>query len=170
MALELKKINLIEKSGMDKFIAAWGYERLIPATLQKYNGDMEEFAAYLETMEKDPPRLLVNSTMWFLTEGEEILGVVELRHLLNSGLARYGGHVGYGVAPCHRGHGYAARMVDMIKEDAKKLGISRLMICCLAENTASAKTILNAGGVLGDEVEIFRDGAMKTGQRYWLDL
>ena len=121
-------------------------------------------------MEKDPPRLLVNSTMWFLTDGDEILGAVELRHFLNSGLARYGGHVGYGVSPAHRGHGYARKMLGMIADDAKQLGLSDLLVCCLKENIASAKTIVNAGGSLEDEVEIIRGGERKTGQRYWLRL
>lgn len=170
MALQLKKIDTITKEALDRYIEGWQGEEIIPSTLQKYKGDMAEFAAHVDTMEKDPPRLMVNSTLWFLTDGDEILGAVELRHFLNSGLARYGGHIGYGVAPQHRGHGYARQMVKMINDDAKALNISSLLICCLQENIASAKTILNAGGVLGDEVEIIRGGVKKTGQRYWLDV
>ena len=170
MALQLKKTDSVTKEALDRFTAGWQGEEIIPSTLQKYTGDMAEFAQLVETMEKDPPRLLVNSTLWFLTEGEEILGAIELRHFLNTGLARYGGHVGYGVMPAHRGHGYGRQMLKMINNEAAKLGISSLLICCLEENIASAKTILNAGGTFGDEVSVIRGGVTKTGQSYWLDI
>ena len=110
------------------------------------------------------------STMWFLTEGEEILGAIEVRHFLNDGLFRYGGHIGYGVAPKHRGNGYARTMLKMLNEELKKLKLEMVLICCVKENIASAKTIVNAGGVLENEVDIIRGGQHRTGQRYWLEV
>ena len=170
MALQLKKLDIDMKGALDDFIADWKDEEIIPSTLQKYTGDIDEFLAHLDTLENDPPRLMVPGTMFFLVEGEEILGVCEIRHFLNSGLLKYGGHMGYGVAPKHRGNGYAAEMVKMAMPFMKQVGIDRCLITCVQENIASAKTIENVGGVLENEVEIIRNGLPKIGLRYWVDV
>ena len=170
MALQLKKLDIDMKGALDDFIADWKDEEIIPSTLQKYTGNIDEFLAHLDTLENDPPRLMVPGTMFFLVEGEEILGVCEIRHFLNSGLLKYGGHVGYGVAPKHRGNGYAAEMVRMAMPFMKQVGIDRCLITCVQENIASAKTIENVGGVLENEVEIIRNGLLKIGLRYWIDV
>ena len=170
MALQLKKLDIDMKGALDDFIADWKDEEIIPSTLQKYTGDINEFLAHLDTQENDPPRLMVPGTMFFLVEGEEILGVCEIRHFLNSGLLKYGGHMGYGVAPKHRGNGYAAEMVKMAMPFMKQVGIDRCLITCVQENIASAKTIENVGGVLENEVEIIRNGLPKIGLRYWVDV
>lgn len=170
MALQLKKLDIDMKGALDDFIADWKDEEIIPSTLQKYTGDIDEFLAHLDTLENDPPRLMVPGTMFFLVEGEEILGVCEIRHFLNSGLLKYGGHIGYGVAPKHRGNGYAAEMVKMAMPFMKQVGIDRCLITCVQENIASAKTIENVGGVLENEVEIIRNNQPKIGQRYWIDV
>ena len=170
MALQLKKLDISMKNALDTFIADWKEEEIIPSTINKYEGDIQQFVDYLYMMETDPPRLLVPGTLFFLTDGEEILGACEIRHFLNSGLLKYGGHMGYGVAPKHRGNGYAAKMIKMAMPFMKEVGIEMCLITCVEENVASAKSILNAGGVLENEVEIIRNGVPKIGQRYWVDV
>jgi len=170
MTLQLKKLDKSMETALADYIADWKDEDIIPSTLQKYSLGFDGFMNHLNTMENDPPRLMSPSTMWFLVDGEEILGVIEVRHFLNSGLLKYGGHIAYGVAPKHRGHGYAAKMVKMCMPMLKQLDLDRVLICCVSDNTASAKTILNVGGVLENEVEIIRNNQPKIGQRYWLDV
>lgn len=170
MALELKKLDKGMKEALDAFIADWKDEEIIPSTLNKYEGDIQRFVDYLDMMENDPPRLLVPGTLFFLVDGEEILGVCEIRHFLNSGLLKYGGHMGYGVAPKYRGNGYAAKMIGMTMPFMKQVGIDRCLITCVEENVASAKSIENAGGVLENTVEIIRNGMPKIGMRYWVDV
>ena len=170
MALQLKRLDIDMKGALDDFIADWKDEEIIPSTLQKYTGNIDEFLAHLDTQENDPPRLMVPGTMFFLVEGEEILGVCEIRHFLNSGLLKYGGHIGYGVAPKHRGNGYAAKMIEMSMPLLKQLQLDKVLLCCVSDNVASARSILNAGGVLENEVEIIRNGLPKIGLRYWVDV
>ena len=170
MALQLKKLDESMKGALADFMADWKDEEIIPSTLQKYSLGFDELMSHLDTMENDPPRLLVPGSVWFLTDGDEILGAIEVRHFLNSGLLKYGGHMGYGVAPKHRGNGYAAEMVKMAMPFMKQVGIDRCLITCVQENIASAKTIENVGGVLENEVEIIRNGLPKIGLRYWVDV
>ena len=98
------------------------------------------------------------------------LNLVEALAACEDKLLKYGGHIGYGVAPKHRGHGYAAQMVKMVMPQLKKLGLEMVLLCCVSDNVASAKTIVNVGGVLENEVEIIRNNQPKIGQRYWLEV
>ncbi len=170
MAVQLKRLDNSMKNAFDAFIADWKDEEIIPSTINKYEGDIQRFIQYLDTMENDPPRLMVPGTLFCLVDGDEILGVCEIRHFLNSGLLKYGGHMGYGVAPKHRGNGYAAKMIELSMPFMKQVGIDRCLITCVEENVASSKSILNAGGVLENEVEIIRNGVPKIGLRYWVDI
>ena len=170
MALQLKKLDTTMKTALDNFIADWKDEEIIPSTLNKYEGDIQQFVDYLDMMENDPPRLMVPGTVFFLVDEEEILGACEIRHFLNSGLLKYGGHMGYGVAPKHRGNGYATKMIELAMPFMKQVGIDKCLITCVQENIASAKSIINAGGILENEVEIIRNGIPKIGLRYWIDV
>lgn len=169
MKLQLTRLNADMKSALDDFVAEWK-EPLFPSAVRQYKGDIKEYMDYLEMMEKDPPRLLVPSTTFFLTDGEKILGAIDIRHFLNNGLARYGGHIGYGVRPSRRGKGLAAQMVKMAMPFMRSIDLDRVMICCKKDNAASAKTIINCGGVLERETEVFEKGEKITGQIYWVDI
>lgn len=60
---------------------------------------------------------------------------------------------------------YRSRVSDMM-EECRKLGIEKVLMVCDKENIGSAKSIINNGGVLENEVEV--DGVME--QRYWIDI
>lgn len=56
-------------------------------------------------------------------------------------------------------------MIGLALSEAKKLGISKVLMCCDKRNIASAKSIMNNGGVLENEVVI--NEVVK--QRYWIN-
>lgn len=55
-------------------------------------------------------------------------------------------------------------MVALAVIECQKLGIQNILMCCDKVNTASARTIINNGGVLENEVD--DDGTIV--QRYWI--
>ena len=57
-------------------------------------------------------------------------------------------------------------MIGLALKEAKKLGISRVLMVCDKNNIGSAKSIINNGGVLENEVIV--NGI--TEQRYWIDV
>lgn len=57
-------------------------------------------------------------------------------------------------------------MLSLSLPMAKGMGIERVLVACDKENTASARTIMNNGGVL--ENEVIEDGEIV--QRYWIDI
>lgn len=150
---------------MDEWSAAG--EKIVPWAIRK--NDYRDFGRYLELLdsEKADGRHVPGTTFFCLDEDRDIfVGAVNIRHYLNETLLMDGGHIGDGVRPSERRKGVATQMIGLALEECKKLGIGRVLMCCDKENTGSAKSIRNNGGVL--ENEIVRDG--ETVQRYWIDL
>jgi predicted acetyltransferase len=107
----------------------------------------------------------VPASLYFLIdENKRIYGALHIRHELNKLLLNFGGHIGYGIRPSERKKGYATKMVALSLPIVKKLGIRKVLITCDKKNIASAKTIINNGGVL--ENEVIDDGELT--QRYWI--
>lgn len=97
----------------------------------------------------------------------KVIGVIDLRHHINHPiLGTWGGHCGYSVRPCERGKGYAKEMLRLNIQNAKKLGISKLLITCDVRNEASKKTILANGGVYENTIDV--DGCKM--KRYWITI
>lgn len=96
---------------------------------------------------------------------EKVVGVIDLRHHINHPiLGTCGGHCGYSVRPSERGKGYAKEMLRLNIQNAKALGIPKLLITCDVTNEASEKTILANGGVYEKTIEV--DGSEL--KRYWI--
>lgn len=66
----------------------------------------------------------------------------------------YGGHIGYGVDPPHRGHRYAARACRLLLPLARRHGMNEVWITCNPDNLASRRTCELAGAELVEIVEL----------------
>lgn len=94
------------------------------------------------------------------------MGIIDLRHHINHPvLGTWGGHCGYSVRPSERGKGYAKEMLRLNIQNAKIMGISKLLVVCDETNIASEKVILANGGVFENNIVI--DGCIM--KRYWID-
>lgn len=97
----------------------------------------------------------------------KVIGTIQIRHRLNESLLKNGGHIGDGVRPSERRKGYATEMIRLALEECKKIGINRVLMVCFKDNIGSAKSIINNGGILENELPA-EDG--KIDQRYWISL
>lgn len=98
----------------------------------------------------------------------KIIGTIQLRHSLSEELRRYGGHIGYSIRPSERRKSYGAKQLALVLEEAKKLGLSEVMITCDKENIGSARTAIKNGGTL--ESEDFYEPTKEVLQIYWISL
>ena len=116
------------------------------------------------------PEGLVIATQYMLVRESDgrLLGMLQLRHTLNDYLAKYAGHIGYSVRPSERRRGYAKRMLAMALDEARALGLARVMISCASDNEGSRRTILANGGVFHSTVWDEED--QETLERYWIEL
>ncbi|BBH69252.1 acetyltransferase [Actinoplanes sp. OR16] len=112
-----------------------------------------------------PPGHVTHSSYWWITDRDEVLGAVELRHDIGHPLlVDAGGHIGYSVRPGHRGRGIATWALGATLDRAWARGLDAVLVTCSPENTASARIIEKAGGVLED----VRETPIGPKRRYWI--
>ena len=131
--------------------------------------DYHDFDYYLENLEikEEMNGRVPDSTFFCLDVDRNIfVGAINIRHYLNESLLLTGGHIGDGIRPSERRKGYATAMIGLGLEECKKLGITKVLMTCDKDNIGSAKSIMNNGGILEDEV--VEDGVVE--QRYWITL
>ncbi|CAN5581504.1 GNAT family N-acetyltransferase [soil metagenome] len=103
------------------------------------------------------------SPRW-IVEDERVLGGIVLRHVRDDDF----GQIGYGVRPSARRRGVAHwALGQMLLEARAAMGVDRVLVPCLEENTASARTIESQGGVL-EGLRPREDGILV--RRYWVPV
>ena len=102
------------------------------------------------------------------TDGK-IVGMLQIRQLANPYLERFGGNIGYSVAPSERRKGYAARMLRDALPKCRELGMEKVLVTCLKGNEGSRKTILKNGGRYESTV-YDAEGEKAEVERYWIGL
>ena len=142
-------------------------EKIIPYAIRRL--DYHDFTYYCEHLEvKDTDEGLVPDSTFFCLDMDRniVVGAVNIIHYLNESLLLNGGHIGDGIRPSERRKGYATQMISLALQECQKLGINKVLMVCDKDNIGSAKSIINNGGVLENEVVV--DGV--TEQRYWITL
>ena len=131
-------------------------------SLRKYNRT-QDWLDRVETNKRDQTQYIYIRE----TDGK-MVGIIQIRHCLNDYLEKYGGHIGYSVAPSERRKGYATQMLKLVLPECAKLGIGRVLITCVQGNEGSKRTILNNGGIFESAVFDSEDGCWL--ERYWIEL
>lgn len=97
------------------------------------------------------PEGWISNTKYWLIDNDEYIGSFTLRHDINETLMKWGGHIGYVIAPSKRGHGYAFAGLQLVLKEANKRGLKRVLITCNTENDASFAVINKAKNMYGGE-------------------
>ncbi|MEV6902929.1 GNAT family N-acetyltransferase [Amycolatopsis sp. NPDC051372] len=77
---------------------------------------------------------------------------------------RQAGHIGFGIRPSARRRGLAAWALGRMVDEARGLGIDRVLLVCEAGNVASARTIERLGGVFEER----RDTEHGPALHFWI--
>ena len=169
MNIKLVKLSYEYKQQLFDMMEEW---LLVEQDFSPYmirRNDYHDFDYYLANLEikKEQEGRVPDSTFFCLdTDRNIFVGAINIRHYLNEELLYTGGHIGDGIRPSERRKGYATAMIGLGLEECRKLGITKVLMTCDKDNIGSAKSIMNNGGVL--ENEVMEDGVLE--QRYWITL
>ena len=169
MNLQLVKLEEKYKRHLIEMMDEWSSanEEIIPWVVGR--NDYHDFDSYIANLEIKEAHsgLVPDSTFFCLDIDRDIfVGAVNIRHYLNDALLLHGGHIGDGVRQSERRKGIATKMIALALVECRKLGIDRVLMICDKDNIGSAKSIMNNGGILENEIE--DEGVIE--QRYWIDL
>lgn len=174
MSLKLIKLTRAYEKQLGEMIDEWKEDQEKNHTNHSpraiFKNDYHDFDYYLDHLEiKTAENGKVPDSVFFLfdEENDRLLGAVNIRHYLNDYLLREGGHIGDGIRPSERRKGYATKMIGLALNECKRLGIDKVLITCNKDNIGSAKSIINNGGILENEI-VNEDGELE--QRYWITL
>lgn len=141
-------------------------------SLDKYIDNYEGWLVKLEeSYNIIPNEKLVPSRTYFLirVNDNKIIGMINIRLMLNENLKKLGGHIGYSVRPTERQKGYNKVNLYLGLGVCQKYGIKDAMLTCYKDNIASSKTMKALGGTLIDEWnEETRNN--KTMQKYIINV
>ncbi|MDI2027644.1 GNAT family N-acetyltransferase [Saccharopolyspora sp. TS4A08] len=121
------------------------------------------FAAWVERLSQESDRG-VCSYRW-IVEDQQVLGGIALRHG-DDDLVRSVGHIGYGIRPSARRRGLATWALRGMLDEARGLGMDRVLLVCAEDNAASRRTIERNAGVL----ESVQETALGPAHHYWINL
>ena len=135
---------------------------------------MDNFEEWLEHVENEaspvtcrPNRAPSSTFICIREQDKKMVGISNIRHHLNQEfLVHIAGHIGYSIHPNERRKGYAKEQLALALQEAKTLGINRVLITAADWNIGSQKTILANGGVYEDTRIDPDDGDRML--RYWI--
>lgn len=168
--LKLVKLDYSHKKQLFDMMNEWSAtgEKIVPYSIRK--NDYKDFDAYMNGLaneDQGEPGHVPATTLFCLDVDRDIfVGAVNIRHYLNEALLLNGGHIGDGIRPSERRKGFATKMIGLALEECRQLGINKVLMVCDRNNIGSAKSIMNNGGILENEIEV--DGILE--QRYWIEL
>ncbi len=152
MALHLRRLSPAD--GPD----IYALTQLIPKEENGFynpaNGlSIEEFQVWLQQQHEFSqgiglPDGWMPQTIYWLYDGEQPAGMCKLRPVLNEALLKNGGNIGYAIAPFARGKGYGKEQLRLVLQEAKKLGLSKVLITASNDNKASIGVALANGGAI----------------------
>jgi predicted acetyltransferase len=131
----------------------------------------EGFAAWLARLaEQSEPAATTavgrhRCTYRWIVEGDRVLGGIALRHG-DDDYVRWAGHIGYGIRPSARRRGLGTWALGRMLDEARALGLQRVLAVCAVDNAGSMGTIERCGGVF----EGVGDTEFGPLRRYWFEL
>ena len=166
--IKLEFPELKHKKMYENMLEKWKeYEKIPTSPSRLFVWD--NFENFLEKVKRDVINsdIGVNSSLFFLTDNEFILGAIQIRHHINHpNLIERWWHIGYWICPIHRNEWYATLMLNLWLLEAKKIWIDKVLVTCNIDNIASNKVIQRNGWIFESKITFEWEGI----NRYWFNL
>lgn len=167
MGVEIRKLNIDD--GADVYEMLQIMPRDENGFINSANGkSYEEYQKWLTDMYECALQKVIidgwkvpESVYWLYEDGKPV-GFGKIRHFLTEALTIQGGNIGYAIAPYARRKGLGTKFLSLLKDEASKLGVERILLTINVDNEPSVKVALANGGVV--------DNIVNERYRIWIDL
>lgn len=132
----------------------------------------EDFEEWLDVLKKNfdeetvLPGYVPASTYMVLTDENEIVGMVGIRHRLNDELEKFSGNISYSIARKFRNQGFATQILKKALTVCEVYGMEDVLVTCDKDNLAGIRTIEKNNGKFENSV----DRGDKIINRYCIDI
>ena len=119
--------------------------------LDRYVPEYDAWLEHLEEMQNCEPnenRVPGETYMLVRERDNRLIGMCNIRYVLNERLERIGGHIGYGIRPTERRHGYNEINLYLALEHCREHGLDVVYLDCDDDNPASYRTMEALGGIM----------------------
>jgi len=149
--MELVAPSLIFQSGFARF--SDDFSQNDTENSEYYREGKANFSKYVQCLSDEAKGLNLRegyvpcSHFWLVNPEKIIVGAIRVRHNIdNEFLSLEAGHIGYDIAPSHRGQGNGKLMLKLALTKATELGVFRALLTADEDNVASRKVIEANGG------------------------
>lgn len=154
----------LKRSSVDDGLDIYTMLQEIPAEenglINKANGlTFDEYKEWLIVKQRDSEQegivdgwKVPSTTFWLYADGIPV-GFGSVRHFLTETLRKAGGNIGYGIAPAFRGKGYGKELLRLLLNEAKEMGIDKVLVTILLDNIASQAVAIANGGVVTERTD-----------------
>lgn len=156
--LELKRLSV--DNGLDIYTMLQEIPAEENGLINKANGlTFDEYKEWLIVKQRDSEQegivdgWKVPSTIFWLYADGIPVGFGSVRHFLTETLRKAGGNIGYGIAPAFRGKGYGKELLRLLLNEAKEMGIDKVLVTILLDNIASQAVAIANGGVVTERTD-----------------
>ncbi len=118
--------------------------------LNRYLPDYSAWLSHLEesrNYQADENRVPSETFFLIRERDNRLIGTCNIRYVLNERLERIGGHIGYGIRPTERRHGYNRINLYLALINCREHGLNVVYLDCNDDNVASYRTMEALGGV-----------------------
>ena len=145
MMLELKRLSVDD--GLDIYTMLQEIPAEENGLINKANGlTFDEYKEWLIVKQRD-------SEQEGIVDDGIPVGFGSVRHFLTEALRKAGGNIGYGIAPAFRGKGYGKELLRLLLNEAKEMGIDKVLVTILLDNIASQAVAIANGGVVTERTD-----------------
>ena len=136
--------------------------------LHRYVSNYDEWLRRLEENRHcEPDENRVPGETWMLVRESDnrLVGMCNIRYVLNERLQRIGGHIGYGIRPTERRRGYNEINLYLALIRCQELGMDVVLLDCDDDNIGSYRTMEALGGVMINRWEDPEEGLIRRTYR-----
>ena len=118
--------------------------------LDDYEGWLEKLE-YYKSIEPNEEWVPSESYLLIREEDNKVVGMINLRLVLNESLKKFGGHIGYSIRPSERKKGYNKINLYLMLKRCCEIGLDEVLLDCSVDNPGSYKTMESLGGIRIDK-------------------